>query len=421
MTINNRSQIGQHVYAIILAGGRGSRLGPLTERRAKPAMPFAGKLKIIDFPLSNCVNSGIRRIGVLTQYKAQSLIRHIERGWSFLAGSLGEFVDVVPAQQQQGESWYSGTVDALWQNIELLQETGATHVLVLGGDHVYKMDYSVMLDEHIRHAARVTVACIEVGLEEAHAFGVVEVDGDARIVGFQEKPAKPVAVPGKPDRVLASMGIYLFDMDVLLAEMARDAIDQSSKHDFGRDLIPRLVGSPGLRAHRFEDSCVNQTDDRPYWRDVGTIDAYWAANMDLTHVVPELDLYDEAWPILSQQRQLPPAKFVFDYADRRGFAVDSLVSGGCIVSGAVVRRSILFSKVRVGDGSVIEDSLLLPNVVTGQNVRLSRAIIDKHCALPDGFTAGVSREEDSARGFCITHGGVTVVTPEMLGQAGRIG
>ncbi len=421
MKIKNNHHLCQHVYAIILAGGRGLRLGPLTARRAKPAVPFAGKLKIIDFTLSNCVNSGVRRIGVLTQYKAQSLIRHIERGWGFLAESLGEFIDVVPAQQQQGETWYSGTVDALWQNIDLIRETGASHVLVLGGDHVYKMDYSVMLHEHLARGADVSVACVEVGIDEAHAFGVIETDDDARIVGFHEKPTNPVHLPGKPDRVLASMGIYLFDTDFLLAEMVRDAADETSTHDFGRDLLPRLTGHPGLRAHRFEDSCVNMVEGRPYWRDVGTIDAYWAANMDLTQVVPELDLYDDTWPILSQQRQLPPAKFVFDDDGRRGQAIDSLVSSGCIVSGAVVRRSILFSKVRIGDGSLIEDSLLLPDVVTGRGVRLSRAIIDKHCVLPDGFSAGLDHDADRARGLVVTTGGVTLVTAEMIGQPARVG
>lgn len=421
MPIDRNLHLCQHTYAVVLAGGRGSRLGPLTDRRAKPAVPFAGKLKIIDFALSNCVNSGIRRVGVLTQYKAQSLIRHIERGWSFLADSLGEFIDIVPAQQQQGEAWYAGTVNALWQNVDLLREADCRHVLVLGGDHVYKMDYSAMLRDHIANGAEATVACIDVPLGEAHEFGVMTVDEASRIVDFAEKPARPTPLPGNPARALASMGIYLFDLPFLLEEMARDAADPCSSHDFGRDLIPTLVGRARLYAHDFARSCVNMVEGRPYWRDVGTVDAYWAANMDLTHVVPELDLYDDDWPILSQQRQLPPAKFVFDDANRRGHALDSLVASGCIVSGSTVRRSILFSKVRVGDGSAIEDSLLLPNVVTGRGVRIMRAIIDKHCRLPDAFTVGLDEAADRARGFHLTPAGIALVTPEMLGQKGRVG
>lgn len=421
MPIDRNLHLCQHTYAVVLAGGRGSRLGALTDRRAKPAVPFAGKLKIIDFALSNCVNSGIRRIGVLTQYKAQSLIRHIERGWSFLADSLGEFIDIVPAQQQQGEAWYVGTVNALWQNVDLLREADCRHVLVLGGDHVYKMDYSAMLRDHIASGAEATVACIDVPLAEAHEFGIMTVDDARRIIAFAEKPERPVPLPDNPARALASMGIYLFDTPFLLAEMARDAADPCSSHDFGKDLIPALVGRARLYAHDFARSCVNIVEGRPYWRDVGTIDAYWAANMDLTHVVPELDLYDDDWPILSQQRQLPPAKFVFDEASRRGHAMDSLVASGCIVSGSTVRRSILFSKVRVGDGSAIEDSLLLPNVVTGRGVRIARAIIDKHCRLPDGFEAGLDADADLARGFHRTPAGVVLVTPEMLGQKGRVG
>lgn len=416
MAANHGQSLCNHTFALVLAGGRGSRLGPLTEHRSKPAMPFAGKLRIVDFALSNCVNSGIRRVGVLTQYKAQSLIRHIERGWGFLSDSLGEFIDVVPAQQQQGENWYSGTVDALWQNAALIRETDARHVLVLGGDHVYKMDYSVMLAEHVERGAEASVACLEVSAADARSFGVMKVDDLDRVLAFDEKPGVPATLPGQPGRCLASMGIYLFDTHFLLREMARDARDSTSLHDFGRDLIPSLVGRAGLYAHRFERSCVNMVDGRPYWRDVGTVDAYWAANMDLTHVTPELDLYDESWPILSLQRQLPPAKFVFDEGKRRGMAIDSIVSSGCIVSGAAVRRSILFSNVRVEGGSVIEDSLLLPNVVAGREIRLRRAIVDKHCRLPDGFRAGIDRAEDLARGFFVSEGGVTLVNADMLGR-----
>jgi glucose-1-phosphate adenylyltransferase len=408
-------------YALVLAGGRGSRLGPLTERRAKPAVPFAGKLKIIDFTLSNCVNSGIRRIGVLTQYKAQSLIRHLERGWGFLAASLGEFIDVAPAQQQQGEAWYGGTADAVWQNVELIREAAPRHVLVLGGDHVYKMNYASLVADHLDSGCAATVACIEVPLAEAGAFGVMSVDDRGRILAFDEKPADPRPLPGRPGHALASMGLYCFETEVLLDALADDARRADSSHDFGRDLIPALLARTPLHAHRFADSAVHSVGGEPYWRDVGTVDAYWQANMDLVAVVPPLDLYDDSWPILSQQRQLPPAKFVFDEEDRRGMAVDALVASGCIVSGAQVRRSVLFSKVVVQDGSRVDDSLLLPNVRVGRGVRLARVIIDKHCRLPDGFHAGVDPAADAARGFHRTPGGVTVVTPEMLGQRGRIG
>lgn len=413
----------QQTYAIVLAGGRGKRLGPLTDRRAKPAVPFAGKLKIIDFALSNCVNSGVRHIGVFTQYKAQSLIRHLERGWGFLAATLGEFVDVVPAQQQLGEAWYAGTADAVAQNTDLIRESGARWVLVLAGDHVYKMDYSVMLAEHAARGPGVTVACTEVAVDEASAFGVVEVadDADERIVAFHEKPDHPRPIPGRPDRARVSMGIYVFDADLLLEVLARDAADPASSHDFGRDVIPALVARGLARAHSFAHSCVNVAEAGPYWRDVGTVDAYYAANMDLVQVQPQLNLYDDHWPILSQQRQLSPAKFVFDEDTRRGLALQSLVASGCIVSGAQVRRSILFSKVRVEQGSRIDDSLLLPNVRCGRDVVLRRCIVDKHCRLPDGFSAGLDAEADRTRGFHVSPGGVTLVTPEMLGQAGRVG
>jgi glucose-1-phosphate adenylyltransferase len=410
------NHLTRRTLAFILAGGRGSRLKQLTDWRAKPALPFAGKLKLIDFPLSNCVNSGIRRIAVLTQYKAQSLIRHIERGWGFLSPSLAEFIDVVPAQQQVGETWYSGTADALFQNLDLVREADAEHVLILAGDHVYKMDYTVMLAEHVAKGADVTVACIEVPLADAVHFGVMELDADGRVTAFQEKPANPKPLPDKPDRVLASMGIYVFGTALLGDQLARDAADTTSSHDFGKDLMPRLLSGHRVLAHRFADSCVNMVEGRPYWRDVGTIDAYWAANMDLTQTVPELNLYDGHWPILSLQPQLPPAKFVFDDDWRRGMAVDSLVSGGCIVSGATVRRSILFANVRVAEGSLIEDSLVLPDVVVGRRVTLRRAIVDKRCVLPDGFKAGVYPAEDAAR-FHVTERGIVLITPEMIGQS----
>jgi len=415
------NDLTQRTVAFVLAGGRGTRLKQLTDRRAKPAVPFAGKLRIIDFALSNCVNSGIRRIAVLTQYKAQSLIRHVERGWGFLAAELGEHVDVAPAQQRLGETWYSGTADAVLQNLHLLPDAGADYVLVLAGDHVYKMDYSVMLAEHAGSAADVTVACVEVPLPDAVNFGVMAVDEQGRVVSFQEKPARPTPLPGNDDRALASMGIYVFGTRFLSEELERDAGEPGSSHDFGKDVIPGLV-KRGARvmAHRFSESCVNMVGDQPYWRDVGTIDAFWEANIDLTHVVPELNLYDDHWPILSLQLQLPPAKFVFDNDTRRGTALDSLVSSGCIVSGAVVRRSVLFTKVRVGEGSVVEDSVILPDAVIGRRVVLKRTVVDKRCVLPDGFVAGVSAEEDRAR-FHVTGRGIVLITPEMLpSRAGRI-
>ena len=405
----------QGTCAVVLAGGRGARLQQLTDWRAKPAMPFAGKLKIIDFTLSNCVNSGVRRVCVLTQYKAQSLIRHITRGWGFLDVSLGEFIDVVPAQQQTGNSWYAGTADAVHQNLGMLAEVGAHYLLVLAGDHVYRMDYSRMLAEHVHSGADATVACIEVPLAQASAFGVMQVDSHRRVTDFQEKPVRPTPIPGQPGVALASMGVYVFNAACLVDELRRDAADPASLHDFGRDIIPCLVRQGRVAAHHSVDSCVNMIDDQPYWRDVGTVDAYWEANMDLTRPQPELNLYDDAWPIRSMQHQLPPAKFVFDDDGRRGMAVDSVVASGCIVSGATVRRSLLSSKVRVGDGSLVEDSLILPNVVIGRNVTVRRAIIDKHCVLPDGSQIGVNPAEDRRR-FTITEQGVTLVTPEMLGQ-----
>ena len=401
-------------YAVVLAGGRGSRLKQLTDRRAKPAMPFAGKLKIIDFALSNCINSGLRQVGVLTQYKAQSLIRHITRGWGFLDASLGEFVDVVPAQQQIDQGWYSGTANAVFQNLDMLREVDPWFVLVLAGDHVYKMDYSRIIADHARRGADLTVACIEVPQAQAQAFGVMRVDAAGRVTAFDEKPEHPASIPRRPGVALASMGIYVFSAEFLYRELFRDAADPRSGHDFGREIIPRALAHGAVFAHDFTESCVNMTGTRPYWRDVGTLDAYWEANIDLTRPLPELNLYDDAWPIRSLQHQLPPAKFEFDEDGRRGMAIDSLVSSGCIVSGAVARRSLLFSKVCVGDATVVEDSLLLPDVRVGRHVVLRRAIIDKHCVLPDGIKIGVYPAEDRSR-FTVTEKGVTLVTPEMLG------
>lgn len=413
MNHDPRRALTQRSYALVLAGGRGSRLRQLTDHRSKPALPFAGTMRIVDFALGNCVNSGLRRIGVLTQYKAQSLIRHVERSWGFLESSLGEYVDIVPAQQQRDERWYTGTADAVHQNLDILREAQPDYVVVLGGDHVYKMDYSLMLAEHVDCGADMSVACLQVPLDDAREFGVMSVDARDRVVGFDEKPAQPVGLPGRPDRALASMGIYVFSADFLIDQLERDAVDAASSHDFGKDLIPRLVGHAHVHAHRFENSCVNMVGDRPYWRDVGTLDAYWEANLDLTHVVPELNLYDDAWPLLGRRLHRPPAKFVFDDAGRRGVAIDSLVADGCIVSGAQVRRSILFYNARVGEGSRVEDAVLLPDVRIGRDVRVQRAIIDKRCVLPDGLRIGFDADADRER-FCVSERGVVLVTPQML-------
>ena len=416
MKSDSRRTLMQQTYALVLAGGRGSRLCQLTDHRAKPAVPFAGTMRIIDFALSNCVNSGLRRIGVLTQYKAQSLIRHVDRSWGFLEASLGEYVDIVPAQQRHDERWYTGTADAVYQNLDILRESRPRHVVVLGGDHVYKMDYGVMLAEHAACGADMSVACLQVPLEEASQLGVMSVDSADRVVAFDEKPARPTPLPGRPGHALASMGIYVFDADFLVRELERDAADASSSHDFGKDLIPWLVGRAHVHAHRFETSCVNMVGERPYWRDVGTLDAYWEANLDLTQVVPELNLYDQDWPMFGRQPHLPPAKFVFDDAGRRGVAIDSLVAGGCIVSGALVRRSILFTAGRVAEGSVIEDAVLLPQVQIGRNVRLRRCIVDKRCVLPDGLQVGFDARHDRER-FHVTERGIVLITPQMLGAS----
>jgi glucose-1-phosphate adenylyltransferase len=403
--------------ALILAGGRGSRLEQLTDWRAKPAVPFGGKFRIIDFALSNCVNSGIRRVGVCTQYKAQSLIRHVQRGWSFLDGRFDEFVELLPAQQRVQASWYKGTADAVYQNLDILRRHAPRYVLVLAGDHVYKMDYGVMLEEHVVRQAQMSVACIDVPLETAaRSLGVMSVDPQGRVIDFQEKPAQPVPNPKRPDRALASMGVYIFDASFLYAELGRDADDSSSTHDFGKDLIPSLIRRGAtVWAHDFAASCVNVSAGTPYWRDVGTVDAYWEANIALTDIVPELNLYDASWPIWTYQEQLPPAKFVYDQDGRRGVATDSLVSGGCIISGSNVHRSLLFSAVHVHSYGSIDESVILPDVEVGRNVVLRRAVIDKHCRLPPGLTIGVDREQDGRR-FHVTERGVTLVTPDMLGQ-----
>lgn len=410
----------RNAMALVLAGGRGSRLGPLTDWRAKPAVSFGGSYRIIDFALSNCVNSGLRRIGVCTQYKAQSLIGHLQRAWSFLDGRFDEFVELLPAQQRLEPVWYRGTADAVYQNIDLLLRHGPQYVVVLAGDHVYKMDYQVLLAEHVESGAEATIACIEMPLAEASSFGVVEADGDGWIRGFEEKPARPRPLPGQPTRALVSMGIYVFDAGMLYAELARDAARAGSTHDFGRDVIPALLAAGRrLRAHNFVASCVNMARGLPYWRDVGTVDAFWQANLELTRVVPDLNLYDREWPIWTWQEQLPPAKFVFDDEGRRGVAPDSLVASGCIVSGTTVRRSLLSTNVRIDDAECVEDSVLLPNVQVGEGAVLKRAVVDKYCRIPPRLVVGVDPELDRRR-FHVTEKGVTLITPEMLGQRLRV-
>ena len=405
----------RNTVALVLAGGRGTRLKQLTESRAKPAVAFGGKFRIVDFTLSNCINSGIRRVNVVTQYKAHSLLRHIQRGWSFLDGRFDEYVELMPAQQRTTGDWYQGTADAVYQNLDILRRQSPEHVLVLAGDHVYKMDYRRMMEEHLARGAKITVACIEAPVEDASQLGVMRTDWRGRITAFQEKPKEnPFTVPGHPDRVLASMGIYIFEAKFLFEQLAEDAVTRDSCHDFGKDIIPRLVnGGAEVYAHDFFGSCVNMTNGVPYWRDVGTVDAYYEANLDLTSVVPQLNLYDRDWPIWTYQEQSPPAKFVFDDADRRGAAIDSIVSGGCIVSGSTVKRSLLSTNVRVLDHCRIEDSVILPGCDIGPNAVVKNAILDKRCKVPDGMHIGVDREHDLAH-FHVTEKGRVLVVPEML-------
>ena len=410
------SQLTRNTFAIVLAGGRGSRLHELTDWRAKPAVPFGGKFRIIDFTLSNCVNSGVRRVGVATQYKAQSLIRHLQLGWSFLDGRLGEFIEIMPAQQQVSEShWYQGTADAVFQNLREIRHANPEYVLVLSGDHVYRMDYGRILAAHVERQADLTVACLEVPLKDATGFGVMAVDDAGRIVKFEEKPANPPSMPGNPDMALASMGIYVFNARFLFEQLRRDADDPKSTHDFGKDVIPHCVRRYRTFAQNFADSCVVEAGKPAYWRDVGTLDAYWEANMDLVQVTPHLNLYDDYWPLWTWQPQSPPAKFVFDDDTRRGQAVDSMVSGGCIVSGATVRRSMLFSGVVVHSYSLVEDSIVLPNVEIGRDCVLKKCIVDRDCKLPNGTRIGVDPVLDRQR-FHVTDSGLTLVTRAMLGQ-----
>ena len=402
----------RNTIALILAGGRGSRLMNMTDWRAKPAVPFGGKFRIIDFPLSNCVNSGIRKIGILTQYKADSLIRHIQQGWGFLRGEFGEYVDLMPAQQRVDEdSWYKGTADAIFQNIDILHRRAPEHILILAGDHIYKMDYGEMLADHVAKNADLTIGCIEVSLEEATAFGVMDVDDNRRVKAFVEKPEHPPVMPGRTDTALASMGIYIFNANFLFDKLIEDAKNPNSTNDFGKDIIPAVIHDHIVNAYPF----LNLQGGQSYWRDVGTIDAYWAANMELVSVKPDLNLYDKTWPIWTYQAQTPPAKFVFNNDDRRGQAVDSMVSGGCVISGANVNRSLLFSNVRVNSYTTITDSIVLPDVNIARHCRITKAIIERGCEVPEGMVIGEDRAEDEKR-FHVSAGGVVLVTPEMLDQ-----
>lgn len=404
----------KRAVALVLAGGRGSRLMNLTDRRAKPAVYFGGKFRIVDFALSNCLNSGIRRIGVITQYKSHSLLRHLQRGWAFLKSEMNEFVDLLPAQQRNGnESWYRGTADAVYQNQDILESYGAEYIVVLAGDHIYKMNYAVMLADHVAKGRDCTVACIAVPRTEASAFGVMAVDENSKITDFLEKPANPPAMPGNPDMALASMGIYIFNATYLYNELKRDMADLQSSHDFGKDVIPHAVRNGCASAHPFEISNVpNANNQTPYWRDVGTIDAYWDANIDLTATDPMLNLYDKDWPIWTYQEQLPPAKFVHNQDDRRGLAIESVVSGGCIVSGRVF-RTVLFSSVRIHSYAVVNWSVLLPEVQIGRGARVTKAIVDRGCHIPDGMVIGEDPVLDATR-FFRSENGITLVTADML-------
>ncbi len=411
------SRLTRGTLAVIMAGGRGERLRHLTEDRCKPATPFGGKFRIIDFALSNCVNSGIRQISVLSQYKAHSLIQHIQRGWGYLKGEFGEFVEIIPAQQRKGSEWYQGTADALWQNMEILRAHRPLHVLVLAGDHIYKMDYGPMIGFHVEKEADITVGVVEVPVVRAREFGVLTVDDTNRVLRFQEKPLDPDPIPGRPDVALASMGIYVFNPRLLERLLRTDAEDPSSAHDFGKNIIPGAIDKLRVFAYPFEDV---RTKAQNYWRDVGTVDAYYEANMELVRVSPELNIYDEQWPIWTYQEQLPPAKFVFDDEDRRGSAIDSMVSGGCIISGSRVSNSLLFSNVRVHDYSTIDGAVVLPRVRVGERCVIRRAIIDEGTLIPDDMQIGVDPAADAER-FYVTEGGVALVTAAMLRTAGRTG
>ncbi len=407
------SNLTRDTYALILAGGRGSRLHELTTWRAKPALYFGGKFRIIDFPLSNCINSGILRIGVITQYKSHSLIRHLVRGWGHFKKELGESVEILPASQRFSENWYEGTADAVFQNIDIIREELPKYVMILSGDHIYRMDYGDLLARHVETGAKMTVCCMKVPLQEAAgAFGVMSVDEDLRIKGFTEKPESPDPVPGEPDMCLASMGNYVFETEFLFEQLRRDAETSGSERDFGKDIIPSIIQDHDVYAYPFQSN----DNEHVYWRDVGTLDSFWEANMEMVAPVPALNLYDRKWPIWTYQEQLPPAKFVWEDQDRRGEAINSVVSGGCIISGSTLRRSLCFSNVRVHSYGLIEEAVLLPDVEIKRHCRLRKVIIDRGCVIPEGMVIGYDHDEDRRRGFRVSPKGVVLVTREMLGQ-----
>jgi glucose-1-phosphate adenylyltransferase len=408
--------IARDAMAFVLAGGRGSRLMELTDTRSKPAVYFGGKSRIIDFALSNALNSGIRRVAVATQYMAQSLIRHLQRGWNFLRIERNESFDILPASQRmdEGSQWYAGTADAVYQNLDTILLHNPKYVVILAGDHIYKMDYEVMLQQHVDSGADVTIGCLEVTKEEATGFGVMHVDANDVIKMFVEKPADPPTIPGSKTMCLASMGIYVFETQFLAQVLGRDAVDSDSSHDFGKDIIPYIVKNGKAVAHRFASSCVRSSlESKSYWRDVGTLDAYWEANMDLTDVVPALDLYDRDWPIWTYGEVVPPAKFVHDHEGRRGQAITSLISGGCIISGSMLRRALLFTGVRVNSFGSLEEAVILPYATIGRHARLSRVVIDRGVQIPEGMVIGEDPEYDAQR-FRRTENGICLITQSMI-------
>jgi len=418
---NNR--LSSQAMAFVLAGGRGSRLKELTNTRAKPAVYFGGKTRIIDFALSNALNSGIRKMAIATQYKAHSLIRHMQRGWGFFRAERNEYLDILPASQRVDENkWYLGTADAVTQNIDIVDSYGIKYVVILAGDHIYKMDYEIMLQQHVSSGADVTIGCLTVPRMEATAFGVMHVDQDMRITQFLEKPKDPPAIPGDPAHALASMGIYVFNWDLLRDLLIRDAEDPNSSHDFGNDIIPQIVKNGKAVAHKFADSCVTSgLEDEPYWRDVGTIDAFWQANIDLTDFVPKLDLYDNSWPIWTYAEIVPPAKFIHDTDGRRGSAVSSLVSGDCIVSGSAVSNSLLFTGCRTHSFSSLDHVVALPQVIVNRKAELKNCVIDRGVVIPEGLVVGKDPVED-AKWFRRTEAGIVLITQDMLDmRAAKLG
>ena len=407
-------RLTQRSMAFVLAGGRGSRLKELTDRRVKPAVYFGGKARIIDFALSNALNSGIRKMALATQYKAHSLIRHCQRGWSFFRAERNEFLDILPASQRMGgEEWYRGTADAVTQNIDIIDSYSIDYIIILAGDHIYKMDYEVMLRDHVEQKANVTIGCLTVPRMEATAFGVMATDANGQITEFLEKPADPPGTPDDPDKALASMGIYVFDWKFLRDLLLRDLEDPNSSHDFGNDLIPAIVSGGKAMAHRFDDSCVRASGAPAYWKDVGTVDAFWQANIDLTDFTPELDLWDPNWPIWTYAENVPPAKFIHDEKDRRGMAISSMISGGCIISGTEVRNSLLFTEVHTNSYAVLDHAVVLPHVVVGRHARLRKVVIDRGVVIPEGLVVGEDPGED-AKFFRVSDTGATLITQPMV-------